>query len=46
MIIPFGQGGGVDAWGRKVADGMSRELGINVIPNNVTGGAAGSTGVA
>ncbi len=46
MIIPFGQGGGVDAWGRKIADGLSRELGVNVIPNNVTGGTAGLTGVA
>ncbi len=46
MIIPFGQGGGVDAWGRKGADGMSKELGVNVIPNNVTGGSAGSTGVS
>ncbi len=46
MVIPFGQGGGVDTWGRKVADGLSKELGVNVTPNNVTGGSAGSIGVA
>ncbi|MGL5722751.1 MAG: hypothetical protein ACRCY4_10165 [Brevinema sp.] len=27
MIIPFGQGGGTDAWGRKVADGLSKKIG-------------------
>lgn len=46
MIIPFGQGGGTDTWGRKVADGLAKELNVKVIPNNVTGGAAGSIGVA
>lgn len=45
MIIPFGQGGGTDAWGRKIADGLSKELGVNVTPNNVAGGSAGSIGV-
>ncbi len=46
MIIPFGQGGGVDAWGRKIADGLSKEMGANVVPSNVIGGSAGSVGVA
>ncbi len=43
-IIPFGQGGGTDVWARKVMEGMSRELKVNVTPTNVTGGSAGSIG--
>ena len=43
-IIPFGQGGGTDVWARKVMEGMSKELKVNVTPTNVTGGSAGSIG--
>ncbi len=44
MVIPFGAGGGTDVWARSVAAGLAEELGVNVTPNNITGGSAGSTG--
>ncbi len=44
MIIPFGAGGGTDVWARAVAAGLAEEMGVNVTPNNITGGSAGSTG--
>lgn len=45
MVIPFGSGGGTDAWGRVLADEMSKTLGQPIIASNMTGGSAGSIGV-
>ncbi len=45
-IVPFGQGGGTDTWARKVMAGMATELGVNINVSNVTGGSAGSIGIA
>lgn len=44
MVIPFGAGGGTDVWARAIAAGLAEDLGVNVTPNNITGGSAGSTG--
>ena len=43
MVIPFAPGGPTDAVGRMIAESMSRDLGVNVIVQNV-GGAGGTTG--
>jgi tripartite-type tricarboxylate transporter receptor subunit TctC len=43
LVIPFAPGGPTDAVGRMMAESMSRELGVNVIVQNV-GGAGGTTG--
>nr|CAD6596462.1 tripartite tricarboxylate transporter substrate binding protein [Rhizobium sp. Khangiran2] len=43
MIVPFNPGGAADATGRVVAEGLSRELGTNVLVENV-GGAGGAIG--
>ncbi len=43
MVIPFAPGGPTDVVGRMVAEAMGRELGQNVLVQNV-GGAGGTTG--
>jgi len=43
LIIPFAAGGSTDVVGRIVAEGMSRELGQQVVVQNV-GGAGGTLG--
>ncbi|WP_028054479.1 Bug family tripartite tricarboxylate transporter substrate binding protein [Sinorhizobium medicae] len=43
MVVPFNAGGAADATGRIVAEGLSRELGANVLVENV-GGAGGAIG--
>lgn len=43
LVIPFAPGGPTDAVGRMMAEAMSRDLGVNVIVQNV-GGAGGTTG--
>ena len=45
MIVPFAAGGPTDTVGRLVADAMTRELGQQVIVENV-GGAGGTLGAA
>ncbi|MGX9961975.1 tripartite tricarboxylate transporter substrate-binding protein [Roseomonas sp. F4] len=44
LIIPFAPGGPTDAVGRMLAEAMSRDLGVNVVAQNV-GGAGGTIGV-
>jgi tripartite-type tricarboxylate transporter receptor subunit TctC len=44
MVIPFAPGGPTDAVGRLLAEAMGRDLGVNVVPQNV-GGAGGTIGV-
>lgn len=44
MIIPFAPGGPTDAVGRLLAEAMGRDLGVNVVVQNV-GGAGGTIGV-
>ncbi len=46
MVIPFGEGGGTDAWGRIIAELMGEELGVQIEVKNITGGTAGSDGIA
>jgi len=43
MIIPFAPGGPTDLVGRMIAEAMGRDLGQNVLVQNV-GGAGGTTG--
>ena len=43
MIIPFAPGGPTDAVGRLLAEAMGRDLGVNVVAQNV-GGAGGTIG--
>jgi tripartite-type tricarboxylate transporter receptor subunit TctC len=43
MIVPFNAGGAADATGRIVGEALSRELGANVVIENV-GGAGGALG--
>lgn len=45
LIVPFGAGGGTDAWNRAIAAALS-EQGWDVKVSNVTGGSAGSVGTA
>lgn len=45
MIVPFAAGGPTDTVGRLVAEAMSRELGQQVVVENV-GGAGGTLGAA
>jgi tripartite-type tricarboxylate transporter receptor subunit TctC len=45
-VVPFGQGGGTDVWGRKVMEAMAKELGVAITVTNVTGGSAGSIGIS
>ena len=45
MMIPFAPGGPTDAVGRLVAEAMGRDLGVNVVVENV-GGGGGTIGVA
>lgn len=45
LIIPFAPGGPTDAVGRLLAEAMGRDLGVNVVPENV-GGGGGTIGVA
>ena len=45
MIVPFAAGGPTDTVGRLVAEAMTRELGQQVIVENV-GGAGGTLGAA
>ena len=40
FIIPFSAGGGTDLVGRAIADGMSRDLGVNVVVENKPGGGS------
>ncbi len=44
MVIPFSPGGPTDAVGRLLAEAMGRDLGVNMVPQNVTG-AGGTIGV-
>jgi tripartite-type tricarboxylate transporter receptor subunit TctC len=44
LVIPFAPGGPTDAVGRLLAEAMSRDLGVNVVPENV-GGGGGTIGV-
>ncbi len=44
LIIPFAPGGPTDAVGRLLAEAMGRDLGVNVVPENV-GGGGGTIGV-
>ncbi len=44
LIIPFAPGGPTDAVGRLLAEAMGRELGVNIIVENV-GGGGGTIGV-
>ncbi len=44
LVIPFAPGGPTDAVGRMLAEAMSRDLGVNVVAQNV-GGAGGTIGV-
>lgn len=37
LVIPFAAGGTTDILGRLVAEGLTRELGINVVPDNLPG---------
>lgn len=39
MIIPSGPGGGFDVYARVLARAMEESLDVNVVPQNVTGGA-------
>lgn len=43
FVIPFGAGGGADIEGRLIAKGMSKELGVKVIPINKPGGGGAIT---
>ncbi|MBX9593079.1 MAG: tripartite tricarboxylate transporter substrate binding protein BugD, partial [Roseomonas sp.] len=45
MVIPFAPGGPTDVVGRMIAESMGRDLGQNVLVQNV-GGAGGTTGTA
>ena len=45
MIVPFAAGGPTDTVGRLVAEAMTRDLGQQVIVENV-GGAGGTLGAA
>ena len=45
LIVPYAAGGTTDILGRLMAEGISRELGVPVIPDNVPG-ANGNLGVA
>lgn len=45
LIVPFGAGGGTDAWNRAIAAALV-ENGWDVKVSNVTGGSAGSVGTA
>lgn len=45
LIVPFGAGGGTDAWNRAIAAALN-DNGWDVRVSNVTGGAAGSVGTA
>lgn len=44
LMIPFAPGGPTDAVGRLLAEGMGRDLGVNVVAENV-GGGGGTIGV-
>jgi tripartite-type tricarboxylate transporter receptor subunit TctC len=44
MVIPFSPGGPTDAVGRLLAEAMGRDLGVNMVVQNVTG-AGGTIGV-
>ncbi|HZF76405.1 MAG TPA: tripartite tricarboxylate transporter substrate-binding protein [Acetobacteraceae bacterium] len=44
LIIPFAPGGPTDAVGRLLAEAMGRELGVNIVVENV-GGGGGTIGV-
>lgn len=43
FVIPFGAGGSADIEGRLLADGMSKVLGVPVVPVNKTGGGGAVT---
>lgn len=43
MVIPFAPGGPTDAVGRMLAEVMARDLGVNIVVQNV-GGAGGTLG--
>lgn len=43
MVIPFAPGGPTDAVGRLLAEAMGRDMGVNVVVQNV-GGAGGTLG--
>ncbi len=43
LVIPFAPGGPTDAVGRLIAEVMARDLGVNMVVQNV-GGAGGTTG--
>ena len=45
LIVPYAAGGTTDILGRLMAEGMSRDLGVPVIPDNLPG-ANGNLGVA
>lgn len=38
FIIPSGPGGGFDTYGRILARAMEEDLGVNVVPQNISGG--------
>ncbi|MES2183411.1 MAG: tripartite tricarboxylate transporter substrate binding protein [Pseudomonadota bacterium] len=48
LVVPFAAGGSTDQIGRIVADGLTRELGYAVVPDNKVGagGTIGSAAVA
>ena len=45
-IVPFGAGGGTDAWNRALSAAMEEPLGETITVNNMTGGGPGGTGQA
>src|SRR6056297_2000008 len=45
-IVVWGAGGGTDVTNRVIMGEMAKELGVPVNVTNVTGGAAGSVGMA
>ncbi|MFO7732011.1 MAG: tripartite tricarboxylate transporter substrate binding protein [Spirochaetia bacterium] len=45
-IVVWGAGGGTDVCNRVIMGEMAKELGVNINVTNVTGGSAGSVGLA
>jgi putative tricarboxylic transport membrane protein len=43
LVIPFGEGGGADTTARTFAPYLEKELGVSVVPNNISG-ASGING--
>jgi len=45
MVVPFSPGGGMDTYVRSLAKALGKELGVNVVPENIpgAGGKKGTT---